>query len=206
MPNPSGESGVLSRRATPSPRAAHATAGRCAAPRGCARWPRETPCGPRAAGRRSRRACRDGSGRRPPSRPRRGARARGGSPAARARYPDFAAAHTFDVGMAASCGRASERCPRFTIASVRSRRTSGAMRARVVSRSERSPTMRQYCLGMGAPAINRVSAWSRVPSPPASTRAQRRSAAGVSIRRFRCGDGRGRFGRPAERARGPSAS
>src|SRR5439155_2971864 len=86
------------------------------------------------------------------------------------------------------------------------RRTSGAMRARVVSRSERSPTMRQYCLGMGAPAINRVSAWSRVPSPPASTRAQRRSAAGVSIRRFRCGDGRGRFGRPAERARGPSAS
>src|SRR5439155_25945329 len=74
-------------------------------------------------------------------------RARGGAPAARARYPDFAAAHTFDVGMAASCGRASERCPRFTIASVRSRRTSGAMRARVVSRSERSPTMRQYCLG-----------------------------------------------------------
>ena len=61
---------------------------------------------------------------------------------------------TFAPGRVASCGRASSTCPRLTIASIRSDGTSGATRASVASRSERFPMIRQYCLGIGAPAIS----------------------------------------------------
>ena len=89
---------------------------------------------------------------------------------------------TFAPGRVASCGRASSMCPRLTIASIRSGGTNGATRASVASRSERLPMIRQYCLGIGAPAISRVRGWSRVPSPPARTRAQRRSEGGFILR------------------------
>src|SRR5215813_7105988 len=61
------------------------------------------------------------------------------------------------------------------IASVRSGATSGAIRHRVVSSSDRGPSIRQYCFGMGAPAIKLVRLCNRVPSPPARTSAQRDS-------------------------------
>ena len=95
---------------------------------------------------------------------------------------------TFAPGRVASCGRASSMCPRLTIASIRSGGTNGATRASVASRSERLPMIRQYCLGIGAPAISRVRGWSRVPSrcaDPYGRFEQRRRLRVRSFRRLR---------------------
>src|SRR5439155_23909894 len=50
-----------------------------------------------------------------------------------------------------------------------------AIRASVASSRERSPMIRRYGFGIGAPAIFRVRDWRRLPSPPARTSAQSRS-------------------------------
>ena len=79
---------------------------------------------------------------------------------------------TFSTGRLRSCGRATGRWSRLTMTSVREGGKIRLVRATVSSRSERSPVIRQYCLGMGAPAITRVSSRRRTPSPPARTKAQ----------------------------------
>ena len=82
---------------------------------------------------------------------------------------------TLPGGTSGSCGSASSRWLRFTTTSVRSLGTSGTIRVSVASSRERSPVIRQYCFGIGAPAIFRVRTWRRLPSPPARTSAQGRS-------------------------------
>src|SRR6266404_5779316 len=66
------------------------------------------------------------------------------------------------------------------MASVRSTLTSGAMRDKVLSSSDRGPSMRQYCFGIGAPAMICVTPCKRVPSPPARTSAHN-DAFGISV-------------------------
>src|SRR5215813_1040968 len=65
------------------------------------------------------------------------------------------------------------------IAIVRAAVTSGAIRHRVVSSSDRDPSIRQYCFAIGAPAIKWVRLCNRVPSPPERTRAQSDLFAGL---------------------------
>src|SRR6266478_7919751 len=66
------------------------------------------------------------------------------------------------------------------MASVRSTLMSGAMRDRVLSSSDRGPSIRQYCFGIGAPAMICVRPCKRVPSPPARTSAHN-DACGRSV-------------------------
>src|SRR5262245_37206269 len=73
------------------------------------------------------------------------------------------------------------------IARVRSALTRGAIRHRVVSSNDRGPRIRQYCFGIGLPAINRVRLRSRMPSPPARTSPQRDPLVGSVMPVWSCG-------------------
>src|SRR2546427_1159820 len=87
------------------------------------------------------------------------------------------------------------------IASVRSALTSGAIRDRVVSSSDRGPRIRQYCFGIGAPEIKWVRLCNRVPSPPARTSAQKDWLDGSAIEIVLLVAGRGGIMRPHAHSR-----
>ena len=79
---------------------------------------------------------------------------------------------TLRAGRLASSGFQKRRCWASTDTRTLAGGAIRAARARVTARSERPSPKAQNCFGTQAPLASVVSARSRAPSPPASTKAQ----------------------------------